>query len=58
MNTGDKDDVAETLPNLSKVYSVAIIIIMLIMLFDGFATPTPLAPLALFLDKMVSARPS
>lgn len=51
MNTGDKGDVAETLPNLSKVYSVAVVIITLMMLFDGLSTTTPLAPLALILDK-------
>lgn len=54
MNKGDKGDVAETLPNLSKVYFVAVVIIMLMMLFDGLSDPIPLAPLALILGKMVS----
>lgn len=54
MNIGDKGDVAETLPNLSKVNSVAVVIITLLMLFDGLSTTTPLAPLALILDKMAS----
>lgn len=44
MNTGHKGDVQEMLPNLSKVYSVAVVIIMLMMLlFDPLPTPTPLA---------------